>query len=162
MHRATNGCTTQVESSRTSGLGPGACLAPEGIGRAEVEQTTHRLLIVEDDFFTAAMNQTALEGAGYEIVGTASSFEQAVQLAEAERPDLAIMDIRLASARDGVEAAVEIMQRFGIPSLFVSAFADQATRERADAAQPAGWLSKPFTIDQLLGSVRAALDRLPR
>lgn len=137
-------------------------LAPEGSGPPGAAQRPLRLLIVEDDYFTAMQNQAALEQMGYEVVGLAASFEEAVRLADAERPDLVIMDIRLAGPKDGVDAARAIMDRFAIPSLFVSAYTDAATRSRAEPAQPLGWLTKPFTVDQLADSVRTAADRLPR
>jgi two-component system, response regulator PdtaR len=70
------------------------------------------------------------------------------------------MDIRLVGAKDGVDAATEIMSRLSIPSLFVSAFTDEATRSRAAPAQPLGWLTKPFTVEQLVESVQIAAERL--
>jgi len=137
-------------------------LAPEGSGPPGAAQRPLRLLIVEDDYFTAIQNESALAGMGYEVVGMAGSFEEAVRIAGAERPDLVVMDIRLAGPKDGVDAATAIMERFAIPSLFVSAYTDERTKARAEPAHPLGWLTKPFTVDQLAESVRAAADRMPR
>ncbi|HEX2257160.1 MAG TPA: response regulator, partial [Afifellaceae bacterium] len=153
--------TNSIHSWTADGIIAGIVLAPEGGGPYTQPARAPRLLLVEDDYFTAVENRSVLEATGHEVVGLAASFEEAIRVAEAERPDLAIMDIRLASAKDGVEAATEIMRRFGIPCLFVSAYTDEATRRRAAPAQPLGWLTKPFTGEQLVRSVRDALNRLP-
>ena len=65
------------------------------------------------------------------------------------------MDIVLGSERDGVEAAVEIRNRFEIPTVFTSANHDGGNRERAKAAEPAGWLPKPYSSERLLQMIRA-------
>ena len=64
----------------------------------------------------------------------------------------------LGSGRDGVDAAIEIRRRFGIASLFMSANQDPHTVARAEAADPVGWLPKPYAIETLLAAVEAALD----
>jgi len=63
------------------------------------------------------------------------------------------MDVRLVGDRDGVEAATEIWQRFAIRSLFVSANLDADARTKAAAANPVGFLEKPFTRERLLAAV---------
>lgn len=65
------------------------------------------------------------------------------------------MDIVLASERDGVEAALEIRRRFGIPAVLASANHDDGNRARAVAADPAGWLPKPYSSERLLNTIRA-------
>jgi len=60
------------------------------------------------------------------------------------------MDIRLLGPRDGVDAAIEIRQRFGVGCIFVSAHDDADVRNRAGAAQPLGWVVKPITSALLL------------
>lgn len=151
-----------AQSTTADGFIAGVVLAPEGSGPPGSLERAPRVLIVEDDFFTAIQNQTALEETGYEVVGMAGSFEEAVRIAGAERPDLVVMDIRLTGAKDGIDAAREIMEKFGIPCLFVSAYTDDATRSRAAPARPLGWLTKPFTVNQLVECVRAAADQLPK
>ena len=116
-----------------------------------------RVLIVDDEWLISVQLEQMLTAAGFDVVGTAADAASAVALAGRERPDLVLMDIRLAGPVDGIEAAREILDRFGIRSLFVSAHSDQATVARSRAAQPAGWLPKPFTEAELLQGVRAAL-----
>jgi DNA-binding NarL/FixJ family response regulator len=113
-----------------------------------------RILIVEDEFLIALTAEEALLAEGFEVVGVAATFEQAIEIADRERPDLELMDIRLASARDGVEAAIELRRRFGLAWLFTSANHDPENVARAQAAEPAGWLPKPYAIESLVAAVR--------
>ena len=114
-----------------------------------------RIIVVEDDLFIRLDLMTHLAAAGHTILGTADSAAGAVRLAEREHPDLMLMDVRLVGEADGIEAATEIWQRFKIRSLFVSANLDPAARARAAAANPVGYLEKPFTSHGLLAAVAA-------
>ena len=76
--------------------------------------STSKVLVVEDDFLIAMQSEAALADAGFVVIGTAATAEEAVSLATGERPSLAIMDIRLAGKRDGIDAARELFQKFGI------------------------------------------------
>jgi DNA-binding NarL/FixJ family response regulator len=116
-----------------------------------------RILVVDDDWFVRLQIERFLGCAGFEVVGIATDAAAAVSLADRLRPDLVLMDIRLAGPVDGVTAATEIADRFGIRCLFVSAHTDQGTITRTLAARPAGWVPKPFTEAELLQGVRAAL-----
>lgn len=80
-----------------------------------------------------------------------------MRLAEELRPDLIVMDVRLSGGRDGIDAAVEIRAATGIRSVFATAYGDPATRARADLASPAGWVSKPYTIEALAAAIRSGL-----
>ncbi len=118
-----------------------------------------RVLIVEDEFLIAVDAEDVLRNAGIDVVGIAATFEEAVDLGERMRPDLVLMDIHLASPKDGIEAADEIRRRFGIPSLFTSANHDEATMNRAKPADPVAWLPKPYTPEALVRATRAALEK---
>ena len=115
-----------------------------------------RLLIVEDEILVAIDIRSILEANNYAVVGIAATAEQAILTAERERPDLVLLDVRLEGQRDGVYAATEIRRRFDIPSLFITANADAAVRERARAAEPIGFLVKPFTEFALLRALSSA------
>jgi DNA-binding NarL/FixJ family response regulator len=119
-----------------------------------------RILIVEDDYLAATEIEAALIEAGFEVVGIANSAEHAVQLAKSERPILTIMDIRLTSRRDGIEAALEIFKETGIRCIFATAHHDPYMRSRAQAAAPLGWLAKPYSMHSLIALVRQALAEL--
>ena len=115
----------------------------------------HRIVVVEDDVFIRLDLITHLQGAGHAVVGSADSAGEAVNVVERERPDLVLMDVRLLGDRDGIEAATEIWRRFAIRSLFVSANLDQTARTKAAAANPVGFLEKPFTRTGLLAAIAA-------
>ena len=119
-----------------------------------------RILIVEDQYFVAVDSEMHLRTAGFECVGLAATSEQAVQLASELRPDLVLMDIRLAGEGDGVQAAVQIYRQFGIRSIFTSGHVDAVVREQACDAKPLGWLDKPYSDSQLLRAVGEGLARL--
>ena len=118
------------------------------------------ILLVEDDFLVGMEMETGLAEAGYEVAGIAATAEEAVAIATERRPALVVMDIRLASARDGVDAALEIYRTLGIRSLFATANADAQVRARAAPAQPLGWVAKPYRVETLLKAVEEALADL--
>ncbi len=119
-----------------------------------------RIQIVEDQYLVAQDCERCLEQAGFACTGFATTASNAFDLAERDRPDLILMDVRLASRIDGVDAAIAIFERLGIRSLFVSAYADRLLREQARLSRPLGWLSKPYTQTELLQAVRRAIAEL--
>lgn len=104
-----------------------------------------RVLIVEDEFFIALDLQAILEADGHQVLGVATSAQEAVQVTQNLMPDVVLMDVRLARGSDGVDAAREIRARFDIGSIFVTANADAGTKLRAASADPIGFLEKPVT-----------------
>ena len=113
-------------------------------------------LIVEDEFVVAENLRTELESMGYEVVGLACSGKEAVELARQEKPDLALMDIKLIGAMDGIETAIHLRQKWDIPVLFLTAFADESFLERAKLAEPLGYLVKPYERKGLRASIEMA------
>ncbi|WP_137391158.1 response regulator [Rhodoligotrophos defluvii] len=118
-----------------------------------------RVLIVEDEWLVSLDLEAAFQQAGYQVVGIATSCDEAIEIAARVRPHVATMDIRLRGARDGVDAANELYRRFGIRCLFASAYSEAATMQRV-AARPLGWLQKPFMAAQVVSTLTAALRRL--
>ena len=117
-----------------------------------------RVLVVEDEFFISLDTKALLQSMGHTVVAIAVSADQAVRLAGQEKPDVVLMDIRLAGTRDGIDAAEEIRSRFGVSSIFVTANSDPQTRRRAQAVQPLDFLEKPLTEQHL----RIGLSRVGR
>lgn len=115
-----------------------------------------RILVVEDDFLISMEMENALTSAGFEVV-LAVSGEEALRAASEEHYRLVVMDIRLSGPLDGVEAALELFQRYGLRSVFATAHSDPAVRARAAPARPLGWLTKPYSMAALVTAVRAAL-----
>ncbi|MCP1789343.1 DNA-binding NarL/FixJ family response regulator [Bradyrhizobium japonicum] len=97
--------------------------------------------------------------AGFQISGIAATAEEAISLARAHRPAIAIMDIRLAGRRDGIDAAGDLYREVGVRCVFATAHDDQQTRERARPFSPLGWLSKPYTMMSLINQVREAIAK---
>ncbi len=112
--------------------------------------------MVEDDAIVAWGLENLLAEIGHSAECTAGSAEEAVEAAATHRPDLVIMDIRLRGDRDGIDAAKEIVERFGIPVLFLTGYSDPQTLGRAKTAEPLGVLSKPAFPGQLWVALAAA------
>jgi CheY-like chemotaxis protein len=138
-------------------VGAGPRLAPATDAGREAPDGRARILVVEDEALVAMATSQLLEDAGYEVVGMAADAAQAMRLADRERPDLVLMDIRLRGGDDGVETAAQIRQRYGLRILYVSAHGDSATLARAAKTDPAGFVGKPHTTDELLNAVDRAL-----
>jgi DNA-binding NarL/FixJ family response regulator len=131
-----------------------------GMEVAAGEQGATRILVVEDDFLIALQTEAALTEAGFHVVGTATTAEESIALAREQRPALAVMDIRIASERDGIDAAGELFRELGIRCIFATAHDDRHTRERAEPYAPLGWLAKPYTMPSLVALVMEALTKL--
>src|ERR1051326_3000474 len=121
------------------------------------QEPSHRILIVEDDYLVALQFENALTEAVFDVVDIASTAEEAIQLVSDHRAELVLMDVRLAGPRDGIQAATEILDRFGVRSIFISAFSEATTRARADRANPIAWLAKPVAGRKLVNTVSVAL-----
>lgn len=115
-----------------------------------------KVLIAEDESITAMSMVDLIEFWGYETCEPASSAEEALRRAEAERPDLAILDIKLRGETSGIELAEKLMERFGMPVIFISGYDNPWIKKQAEKAGAAGFLAKPFDLVEL----KAALDRL--
>ena len=111
------------------------------------------ILVVEDESIIGLELEGRLEDAGHEVLGPASTVSSALELAEAKRPDLALVDINLGDGGSGIDLARQLLHRWGTPSLFLSGQTQEA-RENEDAA--VGRLGKPFNAAAVLESVEVA------
>ena len=130
------------------------------LGVTKRSEAADRILIAEDDFLVASEMEAALAQAGFEVIGIASSADQALDLAAAERPALVVMDVRLNGTRDGIDTALELFATHGIRCVFATAHQTAETRMRAQPANPLRWLAKPYTMLSLVDAVRRALQEL--
>ena len=119
--------------------------------------TKPRILIVEDESIVAMDIALQLRNLGYQPIGHATSGEQAIELAGRLRPDLALMDIQLATDMDGITTAMTMRKQFDLPCVFLSAFDGSASLARAKLADPAGYVIKPFTEHDLRTAMETAL-----
>jgi diguanylate cyclase (GGDEF)-like protein/PAS domain S-box-containing protein len=116
-----------------------------------------RILIVEDEKIIAIDLQRRLERFGYTVVGMAGDGESAVSMALELVPDIILMDIMLGGKMDGIEAAIAIKASKDIPFIFLTAFTDERTLERAKEAEPYGYILKPFKERELYTTIDIAL-----
>ncbi len=116
-----------------------------------------RILVVEDESLVARDIQNMLRSLGYEVTGIVASGEQAIQKASASAPDLVLMDIVLKGEIDGITAAETLWEDYGIPVIFLTAYADDTTFERAKLTKPFGYLLKPFEERELQTTIEMAL-----
>lgn len=115
------------------------------------------ILIVEDEALVASYIKAVLDESGYGTAGIAASGAEALALADETRPDLALVDIRLAGPIDGIELAGGLRRQFGIRSIFLTGMLDGETRRRAQAAAPLGFLPKPFRPSTVFNALEEAL-----
>ncbi len=127
----------------------------------------YKILVVEDERIIAENMKIGLENKGYQVVGLVGTGEDAVNKVEALDVDLVLMDIHLRGKMDGIEAAEIIRNRFGIPVIFLTAFSDEETVQRAKITEPSGFivkeafgiLNKPFEEDELHSTIEITLYR---
>lgn len=116
-----------------------------------------QILIVEDEIIVAKNLQDRLENMGYVVTAIASSGEEAIEKATQTQPDLILMDIKLEGDVDGIEVAQYIRDRFGIPVVYLTAYATEDILQRAKITEPFGYILKPFEIKELHATIEMAL-----
>ncbi len=121
-----------------------------------VPATSPRVLVVEDERIVAAALQKQLQQLGYEVPALAYAGEEAVRLAKELRPDLVLMDVQLEGELDGVEAAARV-RGLGIPVIYLTAYSNRDTLERAKVTEPYGYILKPYEDRELHVVVETAL-----
>ena len=109
------------------------------------------LLIIEDEALVAMLVEDALTLHGHRVIGIADTVASALALAEAERPDLVLCDVKLANGDSGLTAA-QLLAHRGIPSVFLSGNCP----ERGGHPLVIGCIAKPFRAGTLGAAVRAA------
>ena len=116
-----------------------------------------RILIVEDQLIIAAdLRQILEEWPGCRAV-VARSADEALLAAQAQPLELALLDIDLGRATDGIDIAIRLKDAFSVRSIFISAFLDEATRRRAQLADPVAYLKKPYAVQDVRDAVQTAL-----
>jgi two-component system, response regulator PdtaR len=118
-----------------------------------------RILVVEDETIVAMDIANTLRKLGHEITDSVPSGEQAIASVKKNQPDLIFMDIGLKGEMDGIETAAQIRSLYRIPVIFLTAFVDEKTLDRAKATVPAGYLTKPFEENDLRIAIEVGLYR---
>ena len=116
-----------------------------------------RVLIVEDEKIIAFDLQRRLKSFGFEVIGSCSTGAEALELCAKDKPDIVLMDIMLEGDLDGIETAKLLLEKYQVPSIFLTAYSDAATLDRAKAAQPLAYIIKPFKERELYTTIDVAL-----
>lgn len=117
------------------------------------------ILVVEDEGIVAKDLQSRLKKIGYHVPVIVSSGEEAILKIAEVQPDLVLMDIQLKGKIDGIEAAEHIYFQYNIPIIYLTAYADDRTLERARLTDPFGYLLKPFKEKELQTSIEIAFSK---
>ena len=136
---------------------------PEGTGgtrdaKEAMVAAKGKILVVDDDRLVLATLVHGLTQAGYEVID-ADNGDDAILLARQQRPELALLDIRM-EGKSGFDVAEYLRDVCRIPFMFLSAFADAATRAQVDALGAVAYMTKPLDVGQIVPTVDAAFARL--
>ena len=126
------------------------------------EQKPIRILIVEDEFITLETLSIVLTEMKYTISGDAMTAKEAITILEKGETDFAILDINIKGDKDGVWLAEQIKEKYKIPFIFLTAFADDSTVKRAIDTEPYGYLVKPFNKVDIFTAIEVALKNFAK
>ena len=112
-----------------------------------------RVLIVEDDMIISLVIENMVKELGHDVVGKATTGDEAIKLAVTHSPDLLLMDIRLKGEMDGIEALTEIKQKIETSVIYLTGNSDRVNYERARETEFIDLITKPFTISDLTRSL---------
>lgn len=122
-------------------------------------KTPPRILIVEDESIVAFNLQQRLAHLGYDVPHIAASGQESLDIALQSRPDLVLMDIHIEGEMDGIETALRLNRDSPTPVIYLTAYSEDATLERARQTRPYGFLIKPFSERELHATIQMALER---
>ena len=118
-----------------------------------------KILVVEDESIVAMDIAGTLRKLGHDVTDTVPSGPQAIASVKENRPDVILMDIGLKGDIDGIETARRIRAQFSVPVIYLTAFVDEKTLERAKVTVPSGYLTKPFEENDLRIAIEVGLYR---
>lgn len=127
------------------------------MSRSPVPPAPASVLVVEDDPLIAEHLQSALTRWGWRVTAVVDTVAEALRAVRRDRPDLALVDVSLERAEDGIVLGGELREAHGVSVVFVTGHDDPAVHRRAAEALPLGFVSKPFTDAQLYGAVTVAM-----
>lgn len=126
---------------------------------ADIISSELRALIIEDEILIAEELTDRLSRLGFSVIAAVDNADEGIAIATRERPDLVLMDIRLKGEKDGVQAAQEIRQQVDVPIVYLTAYSDQLTVDRAKGTEHDGYILKPFHRGDLLSTIDVAIRR---
>lgn len=123
-------------------------------------ETPIKILVVEDEMIIAAKISMHLTNLGYEVTGILPRGEEALLSVEEHRPDIVLMDIRLKGDMNGIDTAILMQKNADMPVIFLTANADEATFNKAKAARPFAFISKPYKQTDLQRAIELTISHL--
>lgn len=120
---------------------------------------SYKVLIVEDERLVAKDLQLSLTKIGYTVTGIASDIKQTLALLIEDKPDIVLMDIMLDNGDSGITAAEIIKKDYKLPVLFLTAYADPNTIEKAKNAEAYGYILKPFKLIDIQTNIELAIHK---
>jgi signal transduction histidine kinase len=127
------------------------------LGKNDPDSNQTRILIVEDESIVAMDMERRLRSLGYEVVGHVMRGDEAPDATAEARPDLVLMDIHLKGELDGIEAAEQIKREHRVPVIYITAYSDEATLQRAKVTEPYGYILKPFQEREIHSAIEMGL-----
>lgn len=118
-----------------------------------------KVLLAEDESITALQIKNKLKSWDFDVVAVASSGEEAIEMALEKKPDIVVLDIVLKGNLDGIDAAERIKDSLNIPIIYLTAFADQNTMDRAKSTEPKNYILKPFDDNELRFALEMSVYR---
>ena len=118
-----------------------------------------RILVVEDDAAVTTVLSITLPKLGYIVAGMVSTGEAAIEHMQRERPDLAMMDIRLEGRMDGIKTAQIARDQFGVPVVYMTAYTGTLAFQCVLGTDPRTQLSEPFTKQEIKAAIELALSQ---
>ena len=117
-----------------------------------------KVFILEDENIVAKDIEQSLKKLGYDVVGVASSGEKVKELLnEGLKPEIFLMDIMIKGDMDGIEVAEYVKEKYNLPVIFLTAYADENTLSKAKITEPYGYILKPFKEIDLHTTIEMAL-----
>lgn len=121
-----------------------------------------KILIVEDESLVVMDLTLSLTKLGYDVIGSASNYQDAIALTKDKKPNLILMDIYLNGNIDGIETAKEINKFYDIPIIYLTALSGSNELERALTTNPSAYLIKPFSTQSLKAAIEIALRTIQK
>ena len=115
------------------------------------------ILIVEDEGIVALELQESLQKEGFDVAAIVDNGQEALEVIKERNIDMVLLDINIKGAWDGIETALQLRKHKTIPFIYVTAYADNNTFERAKATMPSAYLIKPFRINDLRKAIELAM-----
>ncbi len=119
-----------------------------------------KILIIEDETIVALDIKRIVKNLGYEVTDTVTNFESAINSVEKNRPDIILSDINLNSDKNGIDIIETIQKKDFIPTIYITAYSDELTIQRAIKTNPMGYILKPFRKEDIKSALLLTIYKL--